>query len=148
MALPGELLERDGATDECEIVRARVGDAEVVSSIVKPGTEPMVLLRGLSVDPPADELELDDDEPVLLPPVPALSVMRRFEAIFRSPCAGCLDGDGGSPATIPPSGLRRCGVDFILAGDRGGLRGAESMVGAFRVTTCPPICLLAACCCC
>ena len=110
MDLPGELVERDEATDWCEMVRARVGEAEVVSSSVNPPVVPMVLLLPLRVllMPEVEELALEDVEPVLLPPAAAPKVeeeaglIRRFDAILRSPG---LAGDGGSPAATPPSGL-------------------------------------------
>lgn len=136
MDLPGELLEREQEALWCEIVRARVGEAEVVSSRVKPPVLPMVedlLLRPL---PEAEELELQEVEPVLLPPATRQDeavLMRRFEAIFRRLGATGFAGEGGRPVVIPPSGLRRCGVDFILAGDRGGLKGADRVLGTFPV---------------
>ena len=146
------------------MVRARVGDAEVVSSSVKPPASPKVLVLPFKPPPPeADELELDDVDPAL--PLPAsvddeaTVLILRFEAIFRSPGAVVLAGKDGNPAVPTPNGLRRWGVDLVLAGDRGGLNGAESVLGAFLVVTWPellPACLMAAvciwrncsCCCC
>ena len=146
MDLPGELFERDDEALWCEMVRARVGDAEVVSSSVKPPVVPMVDDFDLRPLPEADELELDEVDP-LLPPAMSDDVVLilRFDAILRSPGAIGLAGEGGRPAPMPPSGLRRWGVDFIFAGERGGLNGADSVLGTLRVVTCPetPACLAA-----
>lgn len=115
---------------------------------MNPPALPMVLALLFSTAPPpeAEELELEGVvEPVL--PNEAVVAIRRFEAIFRNPGAIDFPGDGGGPPLlVPVRGLRRCGVDFIFAGERGGLSGADKVLGTFRVVTCSE--LPAADCCC
>ncbi len=130
--LPGLECERDELALWCEMVRARVGEAEVVSSSVNPPVLPRMLPLLRRTPPLAETDELDDE---LDPPLPVVVVvMRRFEAIFRSPGASGFAGEGGN-ALVPTIGLLRWGVDFILAGDLGGLNGPVSVPGTFLVVS-------------
>jgi hypothetical protein len=67
-----------------------------------------------------------------LPPTETDWLTLRLEAIFLNPGICLLGGETGNVA-VPRRGLRKCGVDFILAGERGGLSGPIKVLGTFLV---------------
>jgi len=139
--LPG--LEREEKLLWWEIVRAREGEAEVRSSIVKP----MLLLLFFRPWPLA-LVELEDEAEDGPAGNAEVVLMRLLDAILRNAGAVGFEGEGGRPAIMPPRGLLRCGVDFIFAGDLGGLRGAERLLGALSVVIAlddPCLAVVAAC---